>query len=167
VATCPECGYDWELAPVDIVAELRAVVVTPAGDISVVRTRPEPDTWSALEYAAHLRDALQFYEDRIRRTLIEDGPRLEPYDFHDACDRLQYNAGSPSRTAAELDVRAHSLATLLAGLDARQWSRTSIGSDGGERTVLTLARRATHEVLHHALDIRRVLQAVAEAHPAD
>ena len=46
-----------------------------------MRARPDPDTWSALEYAAHLRDALRFYEDRIRRTLSEDRPQLEPYGF--------------------------------------------------------------------------------------
>jgi hypothetical protein len=165
MATCPECGYDWELAPVDIIAELGAVVVTPVGDIATVRTRPELGTWSALEYAAHLRDALQFYEDRIRRTLDEDRPQLASYDFHEACDRLEYNAGSPSRTAAELDVRAHALARLLAGLDADQWSRVAIGSNGDERTVLTLARRATHEIQHHALDMRRVQEAVTKQRP--
>jgi hypothetical protein len=165
MATCSECGYDWELAPADLVAELGAVVVTPVGDISVVRTRPEPGTWSALEYAAHLRDALQFYEDRIRRTLIEDRPHLAAFDFEDACERLEYNAGSPSRTAAELDVRAHALARLLAGLDADQWSRVAIGSDGDERTVLTLARRAAHEVQHHELDITRVTEAVIAQRP--
>ncbi len=165
MATCSECGYDWGLAPVDIVAELGAVVVTPVGDISAVRTRPEPGTWSALEYAAHLRDALQFYEDRIRRALIEDRPQLAAYDFADACERLEYNTGSPSRTAAELDVRAHALARLLAGLDTDQWSRVAIGSNGDERTVLTLARSATHEVQHHALDIRRVTEAVAQRRP--
>ena len=165
MATCPECGFDWGLAPADIIAELGAVVVTPVGDISAVRTRPEPGTWSALEYAAHLRDALQFYEDRIRRTLSEDRPQLESYDFQEACERLEYNAGSPSRTAAELDVRAHALARLLAGLDAEEWSRAAIGSNGDERTVLTLARSAAHEVQHHALDIRRVTEAVAEQRP--
>jgi hypothetical protein len=31
--------------------------------------------WSALEYAAHMRDVIAFYRDRINRVLREDRPQ--------------------------------------------------------------------------------------------
>ena len=47
----------------------------------MLRTRPEPTVWSALEYAAHTRDAFTFYAERIERVLNEDRPQLTPFDF--------------------------------------------------------------------------------------
>jgi hypothetical protein len=60
----------------------------------------------------------------------------------------------------QLHEQGRVLIARVTPLDTDQWARVAIGSDGDERTVLTLARRAAHEAHHHALDIRRVLAAV-------
>ncbi|HWI03460.1 MAG TPA: hypothetical protein VNT52_06465, partial [Acidimicrobiales bacterium] len=63
---CQECGFDYEtLDPAEIPAALRAFAkryrapltrFLPGEDgDAVVRQRPAEGTWSALEYAAHVR----------------------------------------------------------------------------------------------------------------
>jgi DinB superfamily len=155
---CRECGFDWDRQPPGICADVRSVATWPAlADTAQVRTRPERRVWSALEYAAHTRDALRFYDERIVRALTEDRPQLHAYGFDEACERLQYNTEAPETACAQLTEQALVLARRLEQLDEDAWSRVAIGSQGGERTVLELARRAAHEARHHAQDIRRVL----------
>jgi hypothetical protein len=161
VATCAECAFDWECAPTALVEDLRdgADLQIPVDDPRI-RVRPQPDVWSALEYTAHLRDVLRFYDDRIERTLTEVRPQLTAFGFHDACERLGYNAEPAAETLQQLHREGQALADRVNGLDATQWDRVAIGSGGDERSVLRLARSAAHEVRHHALDIRRVLARV-------
>jgi hypothetical protein len=125
-----------------------------------VRIRPQPDVWSALEYTAHLRDAIAFYEQRIDRVVTEDGPTLTAFGFAAACEERRYNDENPEVTLAGLEAAATRLAARLEGLAADKWARSGIGSEGGERSVLVLARRGAHECRHHALDIARVLERV-------
>ena len=153
-----ECGFDWHGASASLLVDFgAAATIRLPDDDALARRRPEPAVWSALEYTAHLRDALWFYDDRIRRTLVEDRPRLDAFGFADACEPLGYNGEVPAQTVEQLTEQANTLVDRFAALDVAQWARVAIGSDGDERTVLVLARRGAHEVRHHALDIRRVL----------
>ena len=60
---CDECGFDggmWDLPAV--VAAFRALpdrwAVLLGQDEALVRARPEPDTYCAVEYAQHIIDAI-------------------------------------------------------------------------------------------------------------
>ncbi|MBA3655189.1 MAG: DinB family protein [Actinobacteria bacterium] len=165
---CEECGFDWDGEPIGIgtFADRFAKPLTrflKNEDANVVlRARPEPAVWSALEYVAHTRDALAFYVDRIRRVLTEDRPRMTKVDFDDLCVDRGYNSADPAQTAAELGAVERELVDQLADLTPAQWARVGIGSDGDERTVLALARRAAHEGNHHLLDVGRVLRRVRQ-----
>jgi len=130
---------------------------------ALIRTRPEPSVWSALEYTAHARDAMGFYADRVRRVVTEDRPQLEVFGFEAACEERRYAEEDPTETAAGLSRAADDLAELLGGLEEEQWSRIGIGSEGDDRTVLDLARRAAHEGHHHLLDVGRVLRRARES----
>lgn len=88
---------------------------------------PEPKVWSALEYVVHLRAALGFYADRIRRTLAEDRPRLTAYGFGAACERDNYNGEEPN--------------TAIAGLRSAAGGREA-GFDDVVRYLEATARRA-------------------------
>ncbi len=78
--TCDERGFDFDDAyPVNIATEsigktgkrLRAPLTRglPNEDLlEVLRTRPEPDQWSALEYACHVRDALDLSVTRVNEV---------------------------------------------------------------------------------------------------
>ena len=85
---------------------------------------------------------------------------MEASGFGPAADRDRYNERDPEETAAAVAAAAGGLAERLAAIDADQWDRVGLGSDGDERTVLVLGRRAAHEAHHHLLDVGRVLRHV-------
>ena len=168
---CEECGFDWEAhGPAEVVEVLRRAPrryeapltrFLPGEDPEVVlRTRPEPDVWSALEYAVHLGVALAWYGERVERVLTEERPTMAAYRFGPAADRDRYNERPIGEAADSIGAAAAALAERLEGLAPEQWERVGVGSEGDERTVLVLGRRAAHEVAHHLLDIGRVLRRV-------
>lgn len=118
--------------------------------------------WSALEYAAHMRDVIAFYGDRINRVLREERPQLEAADFSSMPERLGYLDDDPLKVLDSIEVTSVSVEQHLRGLDEEAWSRVGIGVDGDERTALVLARRLAHDGYHHLLDLDRIADAVLE-----
>jgi hypothetical protein len=169
VARCEECGFDWEgsetrLGTFGARYEKPLTRFLPDEDAEVVlRTRPEPGVWSALEYTAHVRDVFDFYRDRIELALTEDRPQYTPLDPDAAAEERRYNDEDPAVTAAGLADAERALVSVLDGLDEAQWARVGIGVDGDERTVRELARRAEHDAHHHMLDVGRVLRHVRQS----
>jgi uncharacterized damage-inducible protein DinB len=45
-----------------------------------VATRPAPDKWSAAEIVSHLADCDLVFGFRLRQTLAEDEPTIQPFD---------------------------------------------------------------------------------------
>ncbi len=169
--SCPECGLDYESMPVaEAIAAIRGLPrryrapltrLLPGEDDSVLRARPAPDTWSALEYAAHVRDVLGWYEGWVRRVLAEERPVLEGIDRDEAVVQHRYNEQDPVTVADDLAARAEALATTLEAVPDDAWDRIGV-RHGEERSIATHARQAVHEGSHHLLDIGRGLRAVRE-----
>ena len=173
---CDECGFDGEaMANTDLIEACRRFAkryrapltrFLPDEDgAAIVRRRPAPDVWSALEYAAHTRDVFVFYRERIERVLAEDRPTLHAVGFGNREEERAYNDEDPAATADGVTGEATAVAELLEGLDESQWARVGLSSegDGAERTVRVLAERVVHDAHHHLLDIGRSLRAAREA----
>ncbi|MGH9225949.1 MAG: DinB family protein [Acidimicrobiales bacterium] len=169
---CEECGFDLEsVGPAEAVAALRAfgrryraplTRFLPGEDGSaVVRARPAPDVWSALEYAAHVRDVFDWYAARVERTLAEDRPVFDVVNHEEAAVQHRYNEQDPATVADELAANADRLATVFEGVPDEAWDRFGI-TRGQERSILSHARRGVHEGNHHLLDIGRGLRTVRE-----
>jgi DinB family protein len=128
----------------------------------VVRARPDPSTWSALEYACHVRDVFAVYTERVQRTLEEDTPTFESMERDERAQRDRYNEQDPAVVADQLADNAERLAGLLDGVDADAWARTAVTPypEPAPRTLLEMARHAAHEGSHHLLDIGRGLRSV-------
>ena len=169
---CDECGFDGDaLTTGELVEQLRGFARRYTAPLSrflpnedgatVLRRRPEPEVWSALEYAAHTRDSLAFYVERVRRALVEDRPLFTAVGWSTQAEVRGWNEEDPSAVAASFAATAEELAALLEPLDAEQWGRVGLSSegDGAERSVRVLAERAVHEGNHHLLDIGRSLRA--------
>ncbi len=170
--SCPECGLDYEAMPVDeaITAirkfgrRYRAPLtrLLPGEDESILRARPAPETWSALEYAAHVRDVFANYAGWVRLMLAEDEPALEGMVPDEAVVARAYNEQIPVEVVTELAERAEDLATIFEGVPDDGWPRTGIRRNH-QHSVESLARHAVHEGSHHLLDIGRGLRTVRSA----
>lgn len=131
----------------------------------VLRRRPSVTTWSALEYAAHVRDVIALWGGALHKLLNEDRPvvpRPDPSIADEAADAGDYNALDPITTADELAANADRMARKVATIRADQWDRVIVLSDE-EMTAIAVVRKVTHEGAHHLLDIGRSLRAARSA----
>lgn len=169
---CDECGFAYtDLAPDDVPTALRGFArryrapltrFLPGEDgDSILRRRPAPGTWSALEYAAHVRDVFDSYHRWVTLTLAEERPVLEGLDPDTLAADRRYNDDDPAAVADALAANAERLAATLEAVAGEAWDRVGLRR-GEERSVLFTARRAVHEGHHHLLDIGRGLRAVRE-----
>lgn len=166
---CEECGFEYQsVQPDHAVAALRGFPkryrapltrLLPGENDSILRARPDPAVWSALEYAAHVRDVFGAYGERIQQTLVEHRPVFDDIGPDEMAAEGRYNEQDPSVVADELAASAESLALVLEGVPADGWDRVGIRY-GQERSVLFTAQRAVHEGHHHLLDIGRVMRTV-------
>jgi hypothetical protein len=124
----------------------------------VVRRRPDPATWSMIEYACHVRDVFAVSVDRIHLALTADNATFEPLGNDDRAIRLAYDQAAVDETLDDLATSAVRLADLLDALGDDAWDHTASRLPGEERDVRWMARQAAHEGRHHLHDIERVAQ---------
>jgi len=173
---CDECGFVYaDVSPSDAADKLRSFgrrYTAPLtrflkgedGD-AVLRQRPSEGVWSALEYAAHVRDAIRFNGYLARRTLTEERPTLPAPNPDRAAADNDYNAEDPSAVAEGIEQQGEKLAAMVDGVDEpASWEHVAAweGRDG-DFTALYFVRNAVHEGHHHLLDVGRVLRHVREA----
>lgn len=153
---CDDCGFvasDLEVA--DLPGLLRD---TTAGWSQVlrrtdVRTRPDEATWSALEYACHVRDVHRVFAERLGRMLREHTPAFANWDQDETAVASDYPSQDPATVDVELIEAAGTVAGLYATVTAETEGRTGIRSDGSRFTVTTLGRYHLHDVVHHLHDV--------------
>jgi S-DNA-T family DNA segregation ATPase FtsK/SpoIIIE len=133
---------------------------------TALRRRPDPSTWSTLEYACHLRDVLLVQRERLYLALVEDTPSLVPMYREHRVELARYEDQDPDRVARQLLVAAELLADAVAVLDAGQLARGCIYNypEPAERPLLWLARHSLHEAEHHLGDARASLHAALAPH---
>jgi hypothetical protein len=160
---CPSCGLDYaSLSIPDAVAAIMAMPADAAAavaafDAIALRVRPEPGTWSAVEYLCHLRDVVVTTTVRLHRARTEDHPALEPMLNDLRARRFRYIDADPQAVLAELRRVVGGVSDEIARIGADGWTRTVTRLPGEERTVRWLVRHAAHECRHHLADIRRVI----------
>jgi hypothetical protein len=156
---CPECGFDTSTTPADSVAELaRANARYWQGLHSAGRItpgRPDPSTWSSLEYAAHVRDVHRRYRQRVQLMLEQDDPLYANWDQDATAVEDRYDKQDPTVVIYQLSEAAEEIAAVFDGLSAGQWSRPRRRSDGAAFTVATISRYMIHDPVHHLWDVGR------------
>lgn len=169
---CPQCGdYPASVPPsalgelaVERAGQWREFLTTT--DEHQLRHIPEPGVFSPLQYAAHVRDIIRVYTDRMILGLDQDAPTV-PIFMPPETAWVEYNQASIDETAADLETQASRLRDVLAGMAPSAWSRIVINDRGVYGvftfTLVGLACNAVHEVHHHLLDATGTLdQAAAE-----
>lgn len=165
---CDECGMDYgRHGPRELVFESRTFTdrwqgLTDGVDDAALRTRPDADTWSALEYGGHLGDVFAYMVDALGRMTAEDAPEIGWFDHEQAVADAGYDDRPVREVGARLGDQSAALTRQLAAIGDDEWERTAT-YPWGERDLLDMARNAVHEGVHHLHDVSRVLSAVTDA----
>lgn len=168
---CDSCGYIYaDQAAESLPNALRSRTARLAGELTrspraELVARPLPGTWSALEYACHVRDVLEVQHDRLVLACEEERPRCEPMRREERVRELRYNHQPVGEVLVDMQQNAERLALALSDLEERDWSRVMIyrWPVEAERDLLWLARHTLHELEHHRRDVERVLLAARTA----
>ncbi|MEY2449230.1 MAG: hypothetical protein QOH79_2706 [Acidimicrobiaceae bacterium] len=128
---------------------------------ALVRMHPIEDTWSALEYACHVRDVLRVQRERLQRALVEDGFSPEPMRRDELVVESRYNEQDPAKVADELAAAGEAMAGDIEGLAPPDFERTMVYNypERMERSLMWVVQHTVHEGEHHLLDIGRVQRA--------
>lgn len=154
---CLECGFDASTFGARDVAQLvreNAAAWPFVLERDDVRGRPDDETWSALEYSAHVRDVFRIFKTRLDLMLESDDPLFANWDQDVTAVEERYNEQDPQVVTLELDAAAHTMADALDAVPSDAWGRTGRRSDGAIFTVETLAKYFIHDPVHHLHDVR-------------
>ncbi|PPH17682.1 MULTISPECIES: DinB family protein [unclassified Rathayibacter] len=154
---CLECGFDASLVDADEVAELireNAAAWPYVLDRDDAAGRPDDETWSPLEYAAHVRDVHRVYRTRVQLMLAGDDPLYPNWDQDVTAVEERYDQQDPATVGRELVEAAERIAEVFDSVAGAQWQRRGRRSDGAAFTVDTIARYYLHDVQHHLHDVQ-------------
>lgn len=162
--TCSGCGYDYRAMSIDDASS--TLVREVADTVRALRyrrqTAPTPDgSWSALEYAGHLRDVLIVTRERTLHALQEESPTVVSMGADYRVRLGEYADVSFHQAAAEISEAARRLAGTWNHLSIQDWSRTLRYNfpTPAIRELSWLAAHIVHEVVHHRSDIERLTTA--------
>lgn len=166
---CSECGFEASNVTtrnaVNVLHDLggRYEAALAGDSTDTLRQRPQPQTWSALEYAAHMRDVIALWGGALHVTLTRDHPEL-PRPDSDLADRTaaegSYNAQDPSTVVKELTANAARMAKKAATIEGDAWNR-AVRLGDVQMSALDIVRKVAHEGHHHLLDVSRSIEASA------
>ncbi|HVD63430.1 MAG TPA: DinB family protein [Lapillicoccus sp.] len=161
---CERCG----LAYADLSVDRCIALVTDSGsalaarlttgDDRGLRRRPEPETWSVVEYACHVRDVLWVFAVRVHRGVHEERPSLDPMYNDWRAERFGYARVPVDVLLAELRTATEGFVAEVRAVPEDAWNRTVVRRPEEVRTVRWLVRQAAHECVHHLGDVRRILE---------
>lgn len=122
-------------------------------------TKPAPGKWSAAEIVCHLADCEIVFAFRMRQTLAEDGPTIQPFDQDKWA--AQYH-GMPAALALEAfsALRKWNLRLIRSVLPAAA-GRIVTHPERGTMTFQTLVETLAGHDLNHLAQLRHIAQ-----HPA-
>ncbi|RYJ01961.1 MAG: DinB family protein [Actinomycetales bacterium] len=153
---CPECGLAaGEVDPHAVAGLVRESLPRWSAVLSRpdVAERPDPATWSPLEYACHVRDVFTLFDERLQRILSDDEARFENWDQDVTAVEQRYGEQDPAVVSDELEAAGERLAQAFASVPDDARGRTGLRSDGSTFTVGTFAQYFWHDIAHHLHDV--------------
>ena len=158
--SCAACGFVYAQTRTELLAWLQsdidAFVARFQGvDGARARVRPEPDTWSALEYACHVRDVLRVMVERIELAQVEFEPTFTPMRRDERVVEDRYNEQDPAVVAGEIKEAGGALVAVLRSLDDEGWARRGAYSypQPALRDITWITANTVHELYHHRRDL--------------
>lgn len=159
---CEECGFDYgRVKPSSLPKLLDDLGKQFAHELDrdghALRERPQPEVWSPLEYACHLRDVLLVQRDRLYRALVEENPDMPRMHRDERVVLARYSSQDPGEVAEQLRVAARLAGQAFGDVEPSAWTRTLIYNwpSPHQLDVTGLAAHTAHEVVHHLNDVRK------------
>jgi hypothetical protein len=153
---CAECGFDSSTVAFTDVPDLVRGNATSWVEVlerENVTERPDNETWSALEYSAHVRDVFRIFKVRLEQMLQFDDPTFENWDQDATAESERYNDQDPATVASELADAAAEVANAFETVPEGSRLRRGLRSDGSAFTVESLAAYFIHDPIHHLHDV--------------
>jgi hypothetical protein len=161
MASCSVCGIDEDdISVPDAIAAIRTfprryrealAAVPPA----TLRIRPDPDTWSVLEYAVHAREVLELLAMTLPIVLEHPDSHFPPIDVTQASNTRPDWVLDPGLVLAGVQQAADALVSRAEAVPVAAWDRPfTIGED--THPASWIVSHAAHEGAHHLRDIDRV-----------
>jgi hypothetical protein len=173
---CDACGFNGaEYDDAELLVGLRSLGdqwrvlfarVEPTRADALLRARPEPGVWSAIEYAAHSRDITALHGFGVEQALTIDEPVFDAVDG-DLVERAaeSYAGADIDAVLSDLGDHASALAATAETAGAATWSRgLTIGEQRSD--VRRLLEHALHDSRHHLDDVERGLSSLSWVSPA-
>ena len=154
---CADCGFDASVIEDRDVAGLirdNAAAWPAVLRRTDVAVRPDDSTWSALEYAAHVRDVYRLFSLRLELMLTQDDPLYPDWDQDQTAVEGRYNEQDPEIVSRELVEAGLALADAFDAVGNDAWSRPGRRGDGARFTVSSFAKYLVHDPTHHLWDVR-------------
>lgn len=172
MVSCGDCGVDEESISVrDAISAIRTFPrryrealahIPPAA----LRLRPDPETWSALEYAVHAREVLELLALSLPIVLDQPGTRFPSFDVDEAAEKHPDWVLDPELALSGVAKAADALASRADTTPWEAWERTfTIGDEA--HPASWIVQHAAHEGSHHLRDIERVGRLVGAAEEDD
>jgi hypothetical protein len=170
---CAECGFDYDAVDLAGVvtrlvrqaaeAGMNLMQAAASGEPEVIRLRPEPEVWSAIEYACHIRDVLEVQRARIAQALVEYRPVFAPMDRTGRVKQEKYEQQDPVQVSAAIVRFAREFGAAAKALTPDQQQLRGLYNYPVRmpRTLDWVIRHTAHEIQHHRHDITEVLRRVS------
>jgi uncharacterized damage-inducible protein DinB len=130
---------------------IRLVNSLPAEQVGL---RPAPGKWSVREIVAHLADCELVFGFRLRQTLAEEHPTLQPFD-HDRWAARYSNCDLSSGLQLFAAARNWNL-LLLANVSEEQRNLPATHPERGTMTLWTIVETMAGHDLNHLQQIERL-----------
>ena len=116
--------------------------------------RPSPDKWSAAEIVAHLADCELVFAFRLRQTLAEDAPRIQPFD-QDKWASCYGGIGAGEALGVFGSLRRWNL-KLIGKVMPAAADRVVTHPERGTMTFLTLVETMAGHDLNHLAQLQKL-----------
>jgi hypothetical protein len=158
---CRECGFRYALTGPEMLAVVRENVgrvrqAARAIPVEVRGQRTAPEVWSPNAYCAHLADATELIESRVRRIATEDRPFLRGYDQDAAAEAGRFDEVPVEPSLDRVDAAAARFLEVIEVLPDDGWDREGVHQEAGAIRLRDIAHDMPHELIHHTGDLRRI-----------
>ena len=119
-----------------------------------VNDEPAPGKWSAREIVAHLADCEIVFSFRLRQTLADDNPTIQPFDQEKWAGT--YGAYDAAAALDEFSALRHWNLALLGSLKPGAFERKMTHPERGEMTFRTVVETMGGHDLNHLGQLERI-----------